>query len=127
MDRKLENYEVEACARAAHEVNRAFCKVLGDDSHKPWDEAPEWQKRSARMGVISHAQGDVTPEQSHQLWLNEKLATGWTHGPVKDEAKKEHPCMVPYSELPPEQRIKDELFTETVRIMTSALWRVPRG
>lgn len=107
---------LEACARAAHEVNRA----LGDASQSSWDDAPDWQKSSARNGVAGAIAGN-TPEQSHQSWLAEKIATGWKYGPVKDPEKKEHPCMVPYDQLPAAQRAKDELFLSTVRAVAFAL------
>lgn len=102
---------VEAVARACHEANRIYCRSLGDDSQLPWDEAPEWAKESARVGVRKIAAGEVTrPEQSHESWLAQKEAGGWRYGPVKDPAKKEHPCFVPYAELPREQQLKDHLF-----------------
>jgi hypothetical protein len=111
---------VEACARAAHEVNRAYCIALGDMSQPSWDNAPEWQKSSARNGVAGALAGN-TPEQSHESWLEEKCSTGWKYGPVKDPEKKEHPCFVPYAELPVSQRAKDDLFVTTVRAVASAL------
>lgn len=109
-----------ACARAAHEVNRAYCIALGDGSQPSWEEAPDWQRSSALQGVQGALNG-ATPEQSHESWLAEKYATGWKYGPVKDPEKKEHPCFVPYAELPPEQRQKDLLFVTTVRAMAAAL------
>ena len=30
--------------------------------------------------------------------------------PVKDADKKEHPCLVPYEQLPTEQKVKDAIF-----------------
>jgi hypothetical protein len=116
MDRAI---AIEACARAAHEVNRAYCLAMGDASQVPWEEAPEWQKSSARNGVAGALSGN-TPEQSHEGWLAEKAATGWRYGPVKDPEKKEHPCFVPYSELPADQRAKDDLFITTVRVVARA-------
>lgn len=107
---------VEACARAAHEVNRAYCEALGDHSQVPWDEAPDWQKESARNGVMPVLEG-AGPEKSHEGWMAEKLATGWVYGAVKDAEKKTHPCMVPYVELPPEQRAKDAIYCAVVRQM----------
>src|SRR5690606_2187974 len=44
----------EALACVAHEINRAYCTALGDDSPPPWDEAPEWQRVSALEGVRFH-------------------------------------------------------------------------
>lgn len=115
--------KIEACARAAHEVNRAYCIAIGDTSQPSWDEAPDWQKSSARKGVVGVLQGN-TPEQSHESWLKEKAETGWSYGPVKDPEKKEHPCFVEYDALPPTQKVKDELFVTTVLMLDAAL-RVP--
>ena len=96
-----------AIARVAHEINRAYCASLGDTSQPAWGDAPEWQKTSALVGVDMHlAKPDATPEQSHESWLDQKLAEGWKYGPVKDVEKKEHPCCVPYADLPAEQKAK---------------------
>lgn len=111
---------VEACARAAHEANRAYCIALGDASQPPWESAPEWQRTSARNGVAGALRG-ATPEQSHESWLAEKRATGWKYGPVKDPEKREHPCFVPYNDLPPAQRAKDAIFTTVARVVGDAL------
>lgn len=111
---------IEACARAAHEANRAYCIAIGDLSQPSWDGAPEWQKTSARNGVVGALSG-ATPEQSHESWLAEKRATGWKFGPVKDQEKREHPCFVPYAALPIAQRAKDAIFVEVVRAVGAAL------
>lgn len=126
MTRQLAPAEIEVIARATHEVNRAYCLLLGDATHLPWDTAPEWQKSSARSGVIGVAVNNYTPEQSHDSWSQHKLAEGWKYGPVKDPEKKEHPCLVPYAQLPEEQRIKDHLFTTTVKSFLDAIWRIPQ-
>jgi hypothetical protein len=31
----------EQIARVAYEANRAYCRTIGDDSQKPWDEAEQ--------------------------------------------------------------------------------------
>ena len=108
-------------ARVAHEINRAYCASLGDDSQPSWDNAPDWQKASALAGVDMHlANPDATPENSHESWLAQKTAEGWKYGPVKDAQKKEHPCFLPYAELPPEQKAKDYLFRAVVHALKNA-------
>lgn len=102
-------------AAVCHETNRAYCAALGDNSQPAWADAPEWQRTSAIKGVEFHlANPGSPPSRSHEEWLKEKEATGWKYGPVKDPEKKEHPCFVPYDQLPPEQRIKDSLFIAVV-------------
>lgn len=115
--------KIAACARAAHEVNRAYCLAIGDHSQVPWEKAPGWQQMSALKGVDGVLAGNG-PEQSHESWLAEKEATGWTYGPIKDPVKREHPCFVPYAELPEAQKKKDALFVATVRCMAAALGMV---
>ena len=105
-------------ARVCHETNRAYCQTLGDNSQPTWEEAPEWQRTSVINGVNFHlANPGSEASHSHEEWLKEKAATGWKYGPVKDLAKKEHPCFVPYDELPPEQKAKNALFVGVVNAL----------
>lgn len=41
----------------------------------------------------------------HEVWSANRRADGWSYGPVRNDEKKQHPCMVPYDELP--EREKD--------------------
>lgn len=105
-------------AMVCHEVNRAYCEALGDTSQVPWQEAPEWQRKSAVAGVHFHAtHPKAGPEASHENWSKGKRETGWTWGSEKCERRLLHPCMVPFSELPQEQQAKDHIFRAVVRTM----------
>ena len=102
-------------ARICHEANRAYCLTLGDESQPSWEDAPDWQKESAVNGVQFHLDNPgAGPAASHENWLQEKEAAGWTYGEVKDPEAKTHPCYLPYLELPVEQRLKDSLFIAIV-------------
>lgn len=119
-------FDILSIAQVCHEVNRAYCESLGDFSQLPWNEAPDWQRESAVKGVIFHletiaAGKEPSPSASHESWLAEKERDGWTWGPVKDADKKEHPCFVPYAQLPPEQKAKDYLFIGVVKGMVGAI------
>ena len=95
-------------ARVCHEANKAICEAFGDQSQKNWDEAEQWQRESAIKGVdFAVAHPDAGPSAQHDAWCADKVADGWKWGPAKDAEKKEHHCLVPYEELPPEQRAKD--------------------
>lgn len=117
---------LNAAAKAAHEVNRAYCEACGDYSQPEWADAPLWQQHSAISGVEQILRDtSTTPEQSHEGWLKIKAAEGWKYGPVKDPDKKEHPCFVPYAELPAQQRIKDTLFGTVVRAVLAHYGTIP--
>lgn len=108
--------KVVEIAKVAHEVNRAYCNAIGDNSQPSWEDAPQWQKDSAIAGVNYHkANPDAKPSDSHESWLRQKEAEGWKFGPVKNPETKEHPCFVPYDQLPLEQKVKDYLFIAVVR------------
>lgn len=109
---------VSDVARLCHETNRAYCAGLGDMSQPSWEDAPEWQRSSAEAGVRFHqANPDAGPEASHNNWLAQKRADGWTHGPVKEPDLKRHPCMVAFEDLPFEQQAKDHLFRAVVHAL----------
>lgn len=108
-------------AMMCHEANRSYCQSIGDHTQIPWASAPDWQKDSAIKGVLHHEQHQfASPADSHNSWLQEKEATGWKYGPVKDAEKKEHPCYVPYEELPLEQKMKDYIFGGIAKAMLKA-------
>lgn len=110
--------EIGAIARVCHDANRAWQIATDDPAVSPlWDDAPEWQRASAIQGVRKSLDG-ATAEQLHQDWCSFKTDDGWVYGPVKDETAKTHPCLVPYGELPDEQRRKDALFAAIVAALT---------
>lgn len=115
----MKTEQIEAAARAAHEANRAYCIATGDTSQPRWEDAPGWQRSSAINGVSGVLAGN-SPEQSHESWLEEKRATGWKYGPIKNPETKEHPCFVPYAELPQEQKGKDHIFVCVVKAVLVA-------
>lgn len=105
-----------AAAMMAHETNREYCRILGDDSHEPWDDAAQELRDSVTAGVIAiNENPDISPEELHERWFNLKAEEGWTHGVKKDEVAKTHPCFLPYDALTDEQRFKDTLFGAVVR------------
>lgn len=109
-------------AQVAHEMNKAYCESIGDNTQPEWIDAPEWQQQSALNGVNFHLQNpDVTPEMSHNNWMKEKEETGWKYGPVKNPETKEHPCFLPYDQLSSENKIKDYLFRQTVHSLKKYL------
>jgi len=126
MSRELSNAEIDWCALAAHEVNRAFCQAMGDNSHVAWEQVPDDLKVVARQSVLAIATRETTNKQLHDDWVALKKLQGWTFGQTKDAKKKEHPCLVAWEQLPFEQQVKDDLWISTVKSLLAAFWRIPR-
>ncbi len=105
-------------ARVCHEVNKAYCDSINDFSQHNWNSSPDWQKESAEKGVKFRIENPDAPVSAqHDAWLADKEKDGWKYGEVKDAEKKEHPCMVPYDQLPASQKTKDYLFIAVVDTM----------
>uniref|UniRef100_A0A8B9CTT6 Ryanodine receptor 2 n=1 Tax=Anser brachyrhynchus TaxID=132585 RepID=A0A8B9CTT6_9AVES len=43
-------------------------------------------------------------ENIHELWVMNKIELGWQYGPVRDDNKRQHPCLVEFSKLPEQER-----------------------
>lgn len=135
-----ETLETERCAACGiiFAIPTAFTKKrkeYGDTFYCPSghhlsygesEAAQERKKREEADGVRKIADGQIrSPEESHHAWSDLKINEGWRYGPVKDPAKREHPCLVPYDELPPEQRAKDRIFFVVVSSLLAIIPPVP--
>lgn len=50
---------------------------------------------------------EALAENVHDTWAKGRIDDGWTYGPVRDDVKKHHPCLVPYGELPDSEKEYD--------------------
>lgn len=50
---------------------------------------------------------EALAENVHDTWAKGRMNDGWTYGPVRDDARKHHPCLVPYNELPESEKEYD--------------------
>ena len=48
----------------------------------------------------------------HEVWAQNRIKEGWTYGPVRDDLKKQHPCLVPYDELPDSEKEYDRATSQ---------------
>lgn len=107
---------IERIAVIAHNANRRYCIAIGEQPTPPlWKDSPDWQKTSVRNGVVYRIDNlDAPLSANHENWMNEKLKEGWVYGLTKNVELKQHPCLVPYSELPSAQQAKDAIFVTVV-------------
>ena len=43
----------------------------------------------------------------HEVWAETRISQGWTYGEQRNDELKTHPCLVPYEELPEEEKVFD--------------------
>lgn len=43
----------------------------------------------------------------HEVWAETRISQGWTYGEQRNDKLKTHPCLVPYEELPEEEKEYD--------------------
>ena len=55
-----------------------------------------------------------TPEEAHNSWVEAYKKMGWKYGRKKDASKKTHPDMLPFYDLPKDERDKDAIFLAVV-------------
>ena len=110
-DLKTSNELQSRLVLAIHEANKEIQQQTGEFI----PELNEHLTKSILDGVYFVLDNpNCTPEQQHNNWCYFKHADGWKYGPNKDFERKEHPCLVPYSELPEIQQRKDAVFRQTL-------------
>ena len=64
-------------------------------------------------------------ENVHDTWAKGRLDDGWTYGPVRDNEKMQHPCLVPYGELPePEKEYDRNTAISTLKFIVKNGYRI---
>lgn len=46
-------------------------------------------------------------ENVHEVWSAARMAEGWSYGDTRNDALKQHPCLVAYDELPESEKEYD--------------------
>ena len=61
---------------------------------------------------------EAIAENAHEVWAHNRRSDGWSYGPNRDDALKQTPCMVPYSQLPDREKEYDrEMAMQTIKLM----------
>lgn len=113
-------HDIEDIAQVVHEAIRGFQRILGEQVIPSWERLDLDMRRSTMTGVESALEGHG-PEYNHEMWCNTRKAQGWVYGEEKDFLKKTHPCLVPYPQLPPEQKAKDALVISISKALAPLL------
>ena len=88
------------------------------DCHMPpsFLENYTWKEKGVCKLQIRHSNtgikelielAEAISKNVHEVWSQNRMDEGWTYGPVRNDEKKETPCLVPYEELPEIEKAYD--------------------
>jgi ryanodine receptor 2 len=69
-------------------------------------------------------------ENTHDVWARGRLREGWTYGPQRDDALKQHPCLIAYAQLSESEKEYDRATAmETIKAILALGYRIgkPEG
>lgn len=68
---------------------------------------------------------EAIAENAHDVWAAARISEGWTYGPVRDDANKQHPDLVPYSVLPDSEKEYDRLMAmNTIKLVNKLGFKI---
>lgn len=99
-----------------------------------WDDSCRYLVRVAEKGGAYNPQpidtGDIEltedllelreaiAENAHDVWAAARIREGWSYGPVRDDARKRHPDLVPYADLPDGEKEYDRRMAfDTIKLV----------
>lgn len=57
-------------------------------------------------------------ENVHEVWSQNRIKDGWKYGEVRNDERKETPCLIPYNELPESEKEYDRnTALETLKLI----------
>ena len=66
-------------------------------------------------------------ENVHEVWAAGRIAEGWTYGETRSDALRQTPCLVPYGELPEEEKEYDRnTAMQTLKMIVSLGYRIEK-
>lgn len=70
---------------------------------------------------------EAIAENVHEVWAASRIAEGWTFGEKRDDVKKQTPCLVPYDELPENEKEYDRnTALETLKFITALGYKISK-
>jgi len=77
------------------------------------------------LGPGLEALVDRLARHVHDVWARTRLDQGWRYGPHRDDARREHPCLVPFDDLPESEKEYDRrVASGTLRAILALGYRI---
>lgn len=151
MARDIETMEAEQARIRETQQNSSENKTLGisgNDAHMMTDTTAADTTADATADTMSISKeytpspadtsGVVLPEglealveslaeNVHEVWAKSRMDQGWTYGPERNDALKQHPGLVPYADLPEAEKDYDRnTALGTLKLIVRLGYRIER-
>ena len=61
----------------------------------------------------------------HEEWAQSRIKQGWRYGNERSDALKQHPCLIPYEELPEVEKAYDrDTALETLKLISKLGFKI---
>jgi len=71
---------------------------------------------------------ELLAKNTHEVWAQQRLAQGWSYGPHRNDARQEHPGLVPYEELSEVEKDYDRSTSlETLKAIVALGYRIEKA
>jgi hypothetical protein len=93
---------------AAHRIPEVLALAgLGIARHEEAGSSAKPSTDDIARSVEAHI--ELLAKAEHDGWMAQRVRSGWSYGPVRDNAQKRHPSMVAYGDLPEPEKEKDRV------------------
>ena len=70
---------------------------------------------------------ELLAKNVHETWSEARMKEGWRFGPERNDAAKEHPCLIPFEELPDSEKAYDRITAEgTLKLILSLGFKITK-
>jgi len=71
--------------------------------------------------------GELLARNAHDVWARERIKQGWVYRSARNDERKEHPCLIPYEDLPESEKQYDRnTAMETLKVILSMGYEIRR-
>jgi len=70
---------------------------------------------------------ELIAKNVHEVWAEQRIKEGWVYGEKRDSLKKTTPCLVPYEQLPEEEKEYDRKTAfETLKLIIKLGYQIKK-
>lgn len=70
---------------------------------------------------------ELLAKNTHDLWAKGRISEGWKYGPERNDTRKEHPCLIPYNELPENEKKYDrDISIEALKVILGLGYKIEK-